>query len=128
MCLGGIDSRVGGSFGGPQSPIPVLHLGQSEIEDLGVAALGDENICRLNIAMHNAFAMRSIERLRNFDPQTQHGFEFQRTPGDQVLESDAIQVLHHYVGFAVLLAYVMDRTNVGMVQGGSRLGFAAETR
>ena len=72
--------------------------------------------------------MRSIKRLGDFDAQAKHGFEFQRSPGDQVLESDAIQVLHHYVGFTILLADVVDRTNVGMVQGGSRLGFAAETR
>ena len=76
--------------------------------------------------MDDAFAMRCMERLCDFDPQAYHGFEFKRTAGDQVLDGDAVQILHDDVGFAVLLANVVDRTNVGMIEGGSRLGFAAE--
>jgi hypothetical protein len=43
------------------------HLGQSEIQNLGVSALGHEDVCRLNVAVNNALCMRCIERISNVD-------------------------------------------------------------
>jgi hypothetical protein len=45
------------------------HFGQSEVENLGVAALGDENIRRLDVAVDNALGVRSVERIGDFDRQ-----------------------------------------------------------
>ena len=42
-------------------------LGEAEIEHLGVAALGDENVGRLDVTVHNAFGMRGVERVGDLD-------------------------------------------------------------
>ena len=44
-----------------------------------------------------------------------------------MLERHAIQKLHRDKGAAVFLAYVVNRANVGMVEGGSRLRFPLKT-
>ncbi len=46
-------------------------LGQAEIENFGVAALGDENIRRLDIAMDDSFGVCGIESIGNFDAEIQ---------------------------------------------------------
>jgi hypothetical protein len=43
------------------------HLGQSEIQNLGVSALGNEDVCGLDVAMHYAFRVRGIQGIGNFD-------------------------------------------------------------
>src|SRR5262249_6192295 len=44
-----------------------------------------------------------------------------------MLEGHAIEIFHGDEGLAVLLANVVDGTDVGVVQGGCGLGFALET-
>ena len=51
----------------------------------------------------------------------------ERAAGDLVLESRAFQALHGDEGAALMFADVVDGANVGMIQGRSRLRFAAET-
>jgi hypothetical protein len=61
-----------GRFGGIERPIRLLrHLGESEVENLGRATLGDENICRLDVAVHDAFGMRRIQGVGDIDPNGQ---------------------------------------------------------
>ena len=42
-------------------------LSQTEVEDLGVAALGDENVGGLNVTVDDAFAVRGIQAIGDFD-------------------------------------------------------------
>ena len=42
-------------------------LGKSEVQNLGVAALGDKNIRGFDVAMHDAFGGRGVERVRDLD-------------------------------------------------------------
>ena len=42
-------------------------FGQAKIQDLGVAALRDEEVRRLDIAMDDSFAMSRVKRVRNLD-------------------------------------------------------------
>ena len=44
-------------------------LGQSKIENLGVSTLRNEDVCRLDVAVNDARGMRSIEGIRNVDPE-----------------------------------------------------------
>ena len=44
-------------------------FGQAEIQDLGVAALGDENVRGLDIAVHDVLRVGGIERIRDLDGQ-----------------------------------------------------------
>ena len=47
---------------------------QSEIQNLGVTTLGDENVCGLDVPMHDASGVGSIERVSNLNAQRQHCF------------------------------------------------------
>ena len=69
-------------------------LRQPEIQNLGVAALGDENVGGLDVAVDDAFGVGGIERVGNLDGQRQNQLGFQRTPGDAVLQRQPIQKLH----------------------------------
>ena len=99
---------------------------QAEIEDLGLPALGDEDIRRLDVAVHNSAGVRRIESVRDLDPQFEQLFSLQRTALDHVFQGRALQIFHGDESFPVLLADVVDGADIGMVQGGSRLGFALE--
>ena len=48
-----------------QSP----HFRQAEVQNLGVAAIGNEDIRRLDIAVNDAFRVRGIQRIGNLDRQ-----------------------------------------------------------
>ena len=43
------------------------HFGEAEIQNFGVATFGDENIGGLDVAMHDAFAVRGVEGVGHLD-------------------------------------------------------------
>ena len=49
-----------GAFFGGQSVLCAAAPGDAEIEDLGRTILGDEDVARLEVAMHDAEYMRSM--------------------------------------------------------------------
>ena len=51
-------------------------LGQSEVENLGVAALGDEHVRRLDVAVNDSLRVGGIERVGNFDGQREQQSRF----------------------------------------------------
>ena len=102
----------------------MLDFRQSKIEDLGVAALRDKNVCWLDVAMNNAARVSGIQGVRNFDGEGQKGLRRQRVPRDHVLQGHAIQVLHDDECLAILLSDFIDRADVWMIQSGSGLRFA----
>ena len=53
-------------------------FGEAEIENLGVAALGDENIRGLDVAMNDAFGMGGVERVGDFDGKIEQRIEYRR--------------------------------------------------
>ena len=101
-------------------------FGEAEIQDLGVPSFGDKDIGGLDVAVHNAFAMRSIERIRDFDGQQEQLFIFQRTAGDDVFQCQAVQILHGDERPSLLLSDVVNGADIGMIQGGCRLSLALE--
>jgi hypothetical protein len=42
---------------------------QTEIENLSVTSLGDNEICLFDVAVHDAFSVRGIERIDDFNCQ-----------------------------------------------------------
>ncbi len=74
MILNYFDRCVQRNTHGKHCVITVFHFCQTEIENLGVAALGDKNVCRLNVAMDNAFGMGGVEGFGDFDAKGQYSF------------------------------------------------------
>ena len=71
------------------------HLRQSEIQNLGVPALGNENIGRLDVAMDDACSMRGIQRIRNLDGQISSSpVDLHRLAVDQMLQRHPVHKLH----------------------------------
>ena len=60
----------------------VVELGEAEVENFGVAALGDENIGGLDVAMNDVFLMGGVERVGDFDAERDEHFEGERALGD----------------------------------------------
>ncbi len=92
-----------------------------------MAALGHEEVRRLDVAMNNSLGMRGVQGIGNLHGQRKQRLDFQRPPADPVLERRAFQIFHGDKGFSILLADIVNRADVGMVQGGSSLRFALET-
>ena len=104
-----------------------LNLGQPEIKDLRVTALGHKNVRRLDVAMDYAFTVRRIERVSSLNTQRQDRFQLHGTAGNQVLERRPVKKFHDEKSPSVVLANVVNGADVGMVESGSGLRFAAET-
>jgi hypothetical protein len=66
--------------------------------------------------------MRRIQGSRDFNGQAQSSLGFKWSAGNQILQRYSVKKLHGDKWFSVMLADVVNRANVGMVQGGSRLG------
>src|SRR5260370_1190757 len=58
--------------------VAVQQLGQTEIENLGGAALGHENVGRLDVSMHDALFMRGTERVAELYANLQNARRRQR--------------------------------------------------
>ncbi len=89
-------------------------------------ALGDKNVRGLDVAVHDPFRVRGIERIRNFNRECDQRFIVQRTSHDHVLERHAIQKFHGNEAQALVLANFVNGADIGMVQGGGGSGFAPE--
>ncbi len=99
---------------------------EAEIEDLGLAAIGDEDVCRLDVAMDDAFAVGGVEGVGHADRQVEQSIDRERAHGDAVLQGDALQKLHRDKGPAVVLVDVVNRADVRVVERTGGAGLALE--
>ena len=116
--LGGIQQRAGSA--------PRSQFGESEIENLGVAAVGNKDVRRLDVAVDNALGVGGIERVSYFNRQIEYGVDVQRPMSDGVLQRLAVEVLQNDEGPAAFFAYVINRADVGMIERRGSFGFALE--
>ena len=77
--------------------------------------------------MNDSFAVSRVQRIGNLNRQAQEHVGLQRPPADAMLQRDAFQKLHRNEGLSVLLANIVYRADIGMIQCGGRLGFALKT-
>ena len=102
-------------------------LGESEVEDFGVAAVGYENVTGLDVAMCDGFGVRGVESFGDFDGELEEGLVGERPSNDGVAQCLAFQQFHHDEELSILLSDLMDGADVGMIQSGSRPRLALET-
>jgi hypothetical protein len=91
-----------------------------------VTTLGDEDVGWLDVAMHNPGSMGRVQRVGNFGSQGQQDFGFQRPSRDSILKCQAIEKLHGDKRLVLVPANLIDRADVGMIEGRSGAGLAAK--
>ena len=67
-----------------------VELRQTEIENLGMAAFGEENVSRVNIAVNDAMGVRGVESIGYLDSKRQQGYQIQRTTGNPVCQRQSV--------------------------------------
>ena len=76
------------------------YLGQAEVHYLGVSALSDKDVRRLDVAVDDAFCVCGVERLRDFDTNVQKPLQFHWAAADQMFQGCAVKELHRNEGLA----------------------------
>jgi hypothetical protein len=101
-------------------------LSQAEVEHFCQSAPGDKNVGGLNITVNNPFAMSIVERIRDRNGDFKQLVDIERPSDDQVSQGLTIEELHRNKRLIVVLADLIDGTDIGVVQGGRGLGFTLE--
>ena len=65
--------------------------------------------------MNDAFCVRRIERVCDFDGEIEQRLQVNRPAADAMLQRLALHLFHHDVGFAVLIADFVDGADIRMI-------------
>ena len=87
---------------------------------------GDKDIRGLDVTVHNAFAVGSIQCIGDFDGQRQHRLDFHRSVRDSVLQRLAIQEFHRDKASTILFADLIDSADTMVVESRGRASFATK--
>ena len=98
-------------------------LRQAEVEQLGLAALGHEDVGGLDVPVHDAARVRGLEGVGDLDAEIEQRVELEGSRGEAVAQRLAFEQLHGDEGPPVVLVDVVDRADVGVLErgGGARL-------
>src|SRR5208282_4398709 len=83
---------------------------------------------RLDVAMDDSSAVSRVERVGDLDGQREKHLVLGRSPRDAMLQRHAFEKFHGNKRLAILVADIVDRADVGMVQRRSSLGLALKAR
>ena len=90
-------------------------LGQAEIQNLRMAPLGDENVCRLDVPMNNTFGVSGIQRVCDLNSPFQQVHRLQRFSTNPIPKGVAFQQLHHDERATVVLTNIVNRADAGVI-------------
>jgi hypothetical protein len=121
------DAPSGSTVGRHADSICAGDLRETEVENFRVATLRDEDIGGLDVAVNDPFRVRCVESIRHFYRDLKQAIHFHRLARDQVLQCCAIEILHDDECLPVLLADIVNRADVGMIQCGSGFGFTTKS-
>ena len=84
VLFGGAGGRElrGSAIGG--SRFSAFEFRQTKIQNLGVSAIGDENVGRLDVTVDDALRVRGIKRVGDLHAQVQNFFQIERLAADQM--------------------------------------------
>ncbi len=99
-------------------------LGQAKIHHLDLVLARDHDVGGLHVAVQYARGVRCCEPSRNLYGVADRFRWPDRALCHQVAQGRAFHALHRDVKGAVLIRDVVDRNDIGMVQGGCGAGFA----
>ena len=91
------------------------HLRQAEVENLGRASFGYEDVCRLNVAVDDALLMRRFQRVGDVDSDGGHPIDGKRTLLNQLLQRFAVEELHGDEGSTTFFGDLINGAYIGMV-------------
>jgi hypothetical protein len=100
---------------------------QTKIQNLGVATVGDEDVGGLDVPMDDSFGVGGIQRVCYVNRNGPYGFKGDGPFGYHMLQGRAFEAFHGDEGYAILLANVVNRAYVGMIQCRGGLRFSLET-
>src|ERR1041385_3319951 len=93
-------------------------LREPKIQDFGLAAAcGHENVRRFDVAMNNAPGVSRIQGVGNLRAQFEHELYFEGLPKNAGGERLSLKQLHGDERLALVLAEVIYRADVGMIEG-----------
>ena len=96
-------------------------LGDPEVRQVRVAVLVDEHVGGLDVAMHEPAPVRGVERARDLGEDVERALGRQPAlPAQQRSHVAAVDEAHREVQLPVVLAGLIDRDDVRMVQGGGK--------
>ena len=101
-------------------------LGDAEVENLRLAATGDEEVGRLDVTMHDPGAWAASSASAICTPRSSTSSMASGPRADARLERLALEQLHHHELLAVVLADVVQRADVRMAQRRDDPGLAQE--
>ncbi len=104
-----------------------LQLRQAKIQNLRVTAADNEYVLWLDVPMNDALGVSCVEAIGYLGSDIQQSFQFKGAAQDEISQGLSLQELHGDEGSPVLLAQVVNDTNVGMIQSRSRLRLTLKT-
>src|SRR5205823_8498626 len=92
-------------------------LGETEIENLYLTALSDEDVGRLDVTMNDALGMRGFESLGELNADIEQTIKWQRRTEQLVIKALAFEQFHRNKGLPVRVFNRVDGTNIRVIQG-----------
>src|ERR1700693_6450703 len=115
---------VGAEVAPPNSVVVSLARPKSKT---GLTFRRDEDICRLDVAMDDAFGVGGVESAGELHAEIEDGFDVEGLFRDQMLEGVALEKFHGDECAIFTLVDVVDGANVGVVESGGGASLATET-
>ncbi len=102
---------------------------EAEVQDLHETVAQDKDVGGLDVAVNDPLLVGVVEALADLDHDRQLVLDQQALAGgDQLAQFAALQEFHDDVELALLLTHVVDGHDVGVVEAGTGLGLAEESR
>ncbi len=101
-------------------------FGQAEVGDFHSAALVEQNVFRLDVAMHDPFVMGELQGVANLRHDGQRILRRHFAGSNRLPQIHAVNEFHDDIKQPVALAEVVDADDIRMIQPGQRAGLARE--